>query len=302
VSIKQLKFIVKHSLKRGPVFTWWYWVCESRRIHRWRNPHQARPLESVPIHVLAGAEQFHMALWMLASFTHQTGRNWEIQLHDDGSLPAGAASDAARLGLSVRVITKSDADSKIRATLQPFPACMRHYEAFFMAQKFYGPVAFSSSEKQFVLDTDILYFAPPSELMRWVDSPDGEMWFNRDLSETCQLPARACKDELGFDLWPEVNAGLSCVHNPSVQLKDTERFLELVERQQTADQWMLEQTLYALHASQNNKGGLLPPKYELSVLQSRRDDSVCRHYVGAVRDLFFTEGIREIAKQLGLAA
>lgn len=302
MSFKQLKFIVKHTLRRGPAFTYWHWVCQSRRIHRWRNPSVSMPLEAVPIHVLAGAEQFHMALWMLASFVHHTKRNWEIFLHDDGSLPADASATAAKMGLSVRHITKVQADNMIRATLQPYPACLRHYEAFFMAQKFYGPLVFSSSEKQFVLDTDILYFSFPSELMRWVEAPDGEMWFNRDLSETCQLPAQACRDQLGFDLWPEVNAGLSCIHNPSVRLKDTERFLEQIELHHSADQWMLEQTLYALHASQNNKGGILPPQYELSVSPSRRPDAVCRHYVGAVRDQFFTEGIREVAKQLGLSS
>lgn len=300
MSIKQLKFLVKHTLRRGPDFTRWYWTCQSDLILRWRNAFAVQPVERVPVHVLAGAEQFHMALWMLATFTHQTKRNWEIMLHDDGSLPANAAKAAAQMGLQVRHITKSETEDAISTALRTYPTCQRHFAAFFMAQKFYGPLVFSKSEKHFVLDTDILYFSFPAELMQWVDSPSREMWFNRDLSETCQLPAETCRDRLGFEPWKEVNAGLSCIHNPSVRLRDTEKFLTEIERCHTADQWMLEQTLYALHASQNNAGGLLPPSYELSLAASRRPDGICRHYVGAVRDLFYTEGIRDVAKQLDL--
>jgi hypothetical protein len=59
--------------------------------------------------------------------------------------------------------------------------------------------------------------------------------------------------------------------------------------------WRVEQTLLALCASRTGRGGLLPSAYEVSLGFRRGPEAICRHYVGAVRDRFYAEGVRELA-------
>jgi hypothetical protein len=60
--------------------------------------------------------------------------------------------------------------------------------------------------------------------------------------------------------------------------------------------WRIEQTLYALCASRFGVE-LLPDDYRV-FLDGTLEDRPFRHYVGAVRDRMYTEGVRRLAPQL----
>jgi hypothetical protein len=62
--------------------------------------------------------------------------------------------------------------------------------------------------------------------------------------------------------------------------------------------WRVEQTLFALCASRHGKGGLLPETYEVSLKRRGSPDAIARHYVGAVRDRFYAEGLKRLREQL----
>jgi hypothetical protein len=56
--------------------------------------------------------------------------------------------------------------------------------------------------------------------------------------------------------------------------------------------------LFALCASRNKAGGLLPDSYEVSLNQYAADGAVARHYVGAVRNRFYGEGMARLKNTL----
>jgi hypothetical protein len=62
--------------------------------------------------------------------------------------------------------------------------------------------------------------------------------------------------------------------------------------------WLVEQTLFAICASAVGRGGLLPAEYEVSKARFASPGVVARHYVGAVRNRFYGEGIPRVKKEL----
>src|SRR5207244_6195553 len=58
--------------------------------------------------------------------------------------------------------------------------------------------------------------------------------------------------------------------------------------------WRIEQTLYALCSSRFGVE-LLPERYDIRLSEGINNSS-CRHYVGAIRHLFYGEGIRHLVK------
>jgi len=299
VSWRAFKFLVKHSLRNGPRFTRWYLTCHSEGIMSWRNPFASREPGKVPVHFLTGRDQYKMCIWSIASFVKATQRNWSFHIHDDGTLRGGEEAPLRAMGLSARLHYRKRANDTVDKALVSYPLCSEHRRRLPVAIKLYDFVLLTPGARYIMIDTDVLFFDAPTEILRWVDSGSESFFFNEDVIEANLVSQDAALNLFGISLWPRVNVGLCCIPRAAMSLTDSEGFLRKSGMLTMPDIWTIEQTLYALHASKFNAGGLLPRGYELSISGARRPDGVCRHYVGAVRDRFYTEGIPEIARRLG---
>jgi hypothetical protein len=88
----------------------------------------------------------------------------------------------------------------------------------------------------------------------------------------------------------------------AMDLELSERLLSTFETTAHHPQFF-EQTLYALCASAFNRGGPLPPQYEITWNVFRRPDSICRHYVGPAKfDHLYFEGPATLFAHMTLPA
>jgi hypothetical protein len=144
------------------------------------------------------------------------------------------------------------------------------------------------------LDTDVLFFSKPVDMLEWVDGKSGGSWFNEDVAEASLVSPEEALAKWNVRLIRRVNSGVCLVEAGTVDLD----FCEQVLRESGllgGLLWRVEQTLFALCASRAGRGGLLPSTYEVSLGSRRAPEAICRHYVGAVRDRFYAEGVRELA-------
>jgi hypothetical protein len=185
---------------------------------------------------------------------------------------------------------------RARQVLADLPLCRRVCEETLLAPKFFGPLIFAGAPKMLLIDSDIVFFKEPREILDWVDSDSENMFFCGDLSDTAKALRAPLRDKLGVRLWESVNSGICCLCPGRFEFGDTEKFLRELDLLQTLDPWLIEQTLFAIHASASGKGGLLPSTYELSYSPACAPDCVARHYVGKVRELFYTEAVPALAE------
>jgi hypothetical protein len=295
----RLLWLTRRDWRRGWSASWHDYVTRPR-IHGWRNPHAALPVQHVAIHIVAGDAHSDMALWMLAGFFHHTGRNWRVVLHDDGKLSPERASLWERTGLQLEIISREEADLTVKSLLYNRPLLRAYRETFPLGLKLIDVPHRMSGRRGLLLDADLIFFRQPTEILDWVDGPDnGSTWFNADVQEASNIPEAVALSTFGIKLWPRVNSGLGLLAGNLVDLD----FCESVLKEGTILQgrgWRVEQTLFALSASQSGSGGLLPATYEVSLGRSASKDCVVRHYVGAVRDLFWSEGVGRLSKIVNL--
>lgn len=296
MSFREFKFCLKHTLRKGPVFLWWYLWARSPAVSGWRNPWRNLPVEKVPLHVMTGSDQFAMTKCMLVSFFEKTRRNWRVVLHDDGTLPEDAVRVLAAMEIQSAYISRSDLLKRARQVLADWPLCRRACEETLLAPKFFGPLIYADAPKVLLIDSDIVFFKEPREILDWADSDSENMFFCGDLSDTSKALRAPLRDKLGVRLWESVNSGICCLCPGRFEFGDTERFLRELDLLQSLDHWLIEQTLFAIHASAHGKGGVLPSTYELTISPSRASTCVARHYVGKVRELFYTEAIPSLAE------
>jgi len=129
------------------------------------------------------------------------------------------------------------------------------------------------------IDSDVLFFRNPEAFLK----PTEKHLFQRDPESTYVLASA-----LGIEPAPCVNVGMMHFQRESVSLTRCDEYLAAFPK---LDGW-LEQTLYALHASEKRNADYLPDEYLISLNQNEDYSKlVARHYAGPSRHLLHEEGI-----------
>jgi hypothetical protein len=267
------------------------------RIRKWQRPFWSEHPRTVPVHVLTGKNDWELAAWMLASWFHFSECAWPVVIHDDGTLTNEAGGVLRALFPDVRIITRAEADKAMETVLKPFPFLYEYRALHPLALKILDVAHFTRGGRMIVLDSDLLFFGYPREILDWTDKNNEESWFNEDAAEGSLVSAQEAKEELDVTLWPRVNSGLCLLHKPTIDFEFCDRALAetAILRGPIS---RVEQTLFALCASRKNHGGLLPTRYEVSLAKHSACDAVARHYVSAVRDRFYGEGLERLGQVL----
>ena len=188
------------------------------------------------------------------------------------------------------VLSREDADAAMGELLSQHLHCQQYRARHPLALKILDIPLLTPAERFLLIDSDVLFYRRPGALLTWADSEREECWFNQDVAEASLLTPAEARELLGVQLWEKVNSGLCCIAQRAIDLDFCDHCMRKTDI--AAGQiWRLEQTLYALCASRFGRGGLLPPYYEVSLGRSAGPDCIARHYVGAVRQRFFGEGL-----------
>lgn len=297
ISPGRLWWLLRRDVKRGWGASYHEYLTLPR-IAEWSWPFWAEPPATIPVHVLTGANDWQLAAWMLASFFHFTEMAWPIVIHDDGTLPETARTTLSNLFSGVRLIPRSEADLEMGRVLRPYPYCQDYRKSHPLALKIFDAPHYANGDRFIVLDSDLLFFRAPGEIVTWANAAEArDCWFNEDVQEGALITAAEAREELKVKLWSRVNSGLCLIYRPAVDFDFCDQALATTSilRGQI---WRVEQTLFALCASRHGQGGLLPETYEVSLKRRASPNAVARHYVGAVRDRFYAEGLKRLREQL----
>lgn len=268
------------------------------RIEEWAWAFWGEEPTKVPVHILTGDKDWRLAAWSLASFLHFTEVGWPIVIHDDGTLPEEAVEVFKELFVSCRIIMRGEADAEVTKLLRPYPFCLDYRNTHPLGLKVFDMPHYANGERYVMLDSDVLFFRKPEEIIHWANGPLAkDCWFNEDVQEASLITASEAREELNVKLWSRVNSGLCLIYKPAVDFDFCDRALAITSILR-GHIWRVEQTLLALCASRNGKGGLLPNTYEVTLKKNASKDIVARHYVGAVRDRFYAEGLKRLRGEL----
>jgi len=269
-----------------------------RRIDEWYWPYWGEKAAQVPVHVLTGGKDWRLSAWMLASFFHFTEVAWPVVIHDDGTLTEEARNGLSSLFEGSRIIDRAEADAEMEKVLRPYPFCSDYRLSHPLAVKIFDMAHYAGDDRFLIIDSDVLFFARPGEIIDWATGPDTRAcWFNEDVQEAALITAEEAREELDIKLWSRVNSGLCLIHKQAIDYDLCDRALALTSIL-TGQIWRIEQTLFALCASHAGRGGLLPKTYEVSLKRRASSGTIARHYVGKVRDRFYGEGLKRLKDTL----
>jgi len=259
-------------------------------------PAPAAPNLNVDVVSLVCASAVDMAIWTARSLDYFSGYRWSQVWIDDGTLTPAIVERAKAALPRLRVISHVEGQDILAKLLAPYPTCQRaaadhpiFRRAFLLAEVMRG-------DRAVCVDTDVLFFADPKEILAWATAPVATARFMHD-PITFYFPRLGKLTEwYGSPVTDHVNGGLNLVPAGWHDLDLTERFLAAFWDTPRRS-WHIEQSILALQMTRLN-GTALSGEHEVSFLPERLPYCVARHYVsaGPVRDYFYTEGIALLSR------
>lgn len=246
------------------------------------------------IHVFTCSQDWLNLIWTLKTFYYYSKRHYALCIHDDGTL-----TESDRLTLQehfpqARIIERPSADAHVFSALQAYPYCLEFRKTNHLSPKVFDFAAYLESNRMLLLDSDILFFQEPTTLLERIEDPKYCLnSVNGDTASAYTVDPSMVQEKCDFELIERFNSGLGLIHKASINLNWIEEFLMLPGI--IGHFWRIEQTLYALCSSRFGVE-LLPKPYDVH-LEGSINGSPCRHYVGRIRHLMYSEGIRHLVQR-----
>ncbi|MCX7396125.1 MAG: hypothetical protein NT138_00430 [Planctomycetales bacterium] len=282
-----LKF--RQKFQHGLRTAWFRDVLRPRILKT--DPIEADDRSVCEIHVMTSDSDWLNLIWTLKSFYQGSGRRYALCLHDDGTLSATARETLQSHFPMARIVSRSQADAEVLPTLISFPKCGEFRRSNLLAPKVFDFRHYLKADRMLLLDSDVLFFTEPLELLRRLETPEYRLnCVNGDIKSAYTVTPELARQHCDVRLIERFNSGLGVIHRESLNLDWIEEFLAIPGI--IGNFWLIEQTLYALCSSRFGVE-LLPAEYDV-FLKGEADDRPSRHYVGAIRHLMYKEGMRKL--------
>jgi len=270
-----------------------------RRDRLWRRvlatpPVQTRPRSAtaVEVHTLCYRLDYLPAIWALKSFYRNAAVDWPLVIHVSGAAKPLVFRRLRAHFPGATIIGQLEADEVVGRRLAEGGfvrlAAARRASAFMLKLTDY-PILCEGATL-LGIDSDVLFFARPQELLDRCSKPGDSYLFQRDPVSTYNISAESAQREFGIALAPRVNTGIMVYARGLPDLEAFEHYL--TDPGVAVPNGFIEQTLYALHASAVGSVAYLPDSYALDLRAGLTYDSlVARHFAGPSRPLLTAEGM-----------
>jgi len=255
------------------------------------------------VHLLTCARDVLLALWSLKSFYYHSGLTTQLVIHDDGTLSDDMARIFREHFVNCEIIRKKDSDIEMKRYLSGHECCQkyRHESSLAHALKLFDFVYYSRAREILLLDSDVLFFGKPAEMLGYMKAKKG--FFMNDYMDDYCLPIDLLQTSLHTAVCGRCNSGILYVPDKTMyDISTIESFLRIVyenwsQVNRIPEIFWIEQTAWAILLSkQEGVFVRLPTAYQIAS-EPITHETIAHHFVrGGVRNDFYTKGLREVKK------
>jgi len=292
------------------------WYVRARRhgipntVQRWRYGALARRTPPVTtcaigasnipceVHVLTSAYDWDLAVWGIKSFYCTTGVDWPLVIHDGGGLTAESMAKLREHFPNSWVVTAQEADRLVGKKLARggLAAVADGRARYNLMKKVIDFAVLASAPRVLLLDSDVLFFTHPAELVRLGHTETNRIVLLRDYQDSYSIDRADAQGWFGVELPECINSGLGVIPTHLVDLPFLDRVFAMNKVPLDKDGFA-EQTVLGLLVGRAG-ATYLPDKYVVVThpVDLANAGQVARHYVGPVKELFFDEGVPYLVK------
>jgi hypothetical protein len=249
---------------------------------------------SYSVHLLCSHADLDMLLWSLASWYEVVPESGQVYVHEDGSFTKEDQEIVLRLLPNAKLIDYVWATKQATADwLKDMPHAKEYREhanelinskRYVFAIKLVDPRFISDAPARLLLDTDILWFKHPAELLQRLKAETNPFF----LEGKSNLDFQFADGTYLADNLSLFNAGVIGYNLRHYQLPDLERFC--AKMGPNTNPYFMEQAGHSWILSQNAE--IRPLESKNHVIEGiLGPDLVVKHYTGPRREQYWYEGV-----------
>lgn len=251
------------------------------------------------VHILAPASGVWMTYWTIRSFLYHSKLCPRVIVHDDGTMTDAHASLLESKLSNVSVLRRVDADRRFYAD-STIPEIVKRYRrecTNILLLMFVDHFFLSSSRYVLVLDDDLLFYGPPTEIVDFMRGGlgvsaiyavygEGRNPLDVDIAYQDRYPSI-------LDDASRLNSGLMAFDKSAISI---DRIVEYFEHVTKPNGHLIEQTGWGMVLSQVPHTFFSESRYKLR--GSTDFPAVCKHFTTPRRHELFAYGIDEARERI----
>jgi hypothetical protein len=283
----------RRVMRHGPSYPWRRYIAPARIM----NSQAIRTEMSfdVTVCVLTSRKDWQSCLWSLMSFYEMSGLRLPLLIYSDGTLDSARIARIKKIFPDAKVIEPAAADVAIASPLSRYPNCRRFRLAQPCARRIVDLPILCGTKSILMLDSDVLFFARPEELVRQITSVrPGGFVFERDMQDAYFDSRVSICERFNVEIAAQVNCGIMLADVSNFDHALVEHWLgqASIEKHPWA-----EQTLWAMYAGQG-RTTVLSKEYDVTMSEQITANTIMKHYIRPIRDFLYTQGIPHLVRRL----
>jgi hypothetical protein len=242
------------------------------------------------VRILTHKGDWLSALWTLKSFYYHSRSSLALHIHDGGLFESQAKVLKHHFPMAhFHERHQTSAAVEAALTARGLNQCVAYRQWNIHTLKLFDFYLLTNANKIIVLDSDVLFFGPPTQLLEAGANPGAPNWYCRDFQYAYAVPLERMEQLAGRSVAPRANSGIACVAPGSIDFDLIEYCLSH-ETGLSKTRAVVEQSLHAICSSRYGTE-LLPAEYMVSTKAGLCDNVIAKHYVASPRPELYREGM-----------
>jgi hypothetical protein len=248
--------------------------------------------DTFEVYFLSGKKYWYQTAFCLYTLQKHANLNIKAFIVDDGSFDNQLEEQVKRQFRSSKVIRKEQLADLLDKYLPEteYPAIRKRRLDYPHLRKLTDIHILPGSDWKLVLDSDMLFFNRPKELLQWLKKPK-KMLFMEDVKESYGYPIPFLRELTGTKLFPaKLNVGITGIASSLINWQELEYWTRST-LEKHGSSYLQEQGLTAMLAAKN--GFQLLPRKKYKVLPEIKTEEVAEtlhHYVAESKYEYFVKG------------
>ncbi len=248
------------------------------------------------IYFLTGSDYLYQTLFCAFSLMKVSKTQFQFVLIDDGSFDEKLKSQASKQMPGVRIITKEEIDRNLlsKLPLSDFPYLHHKRKVYPHIKKLTDIHTLTDETYKLVLDSDMLFWSNPKEVISWLKKPNGSLHMI-DCIESYGYSKETMKSLTGSDIPNSVNVGIIGMDSSRVIWTELERWCMELETKEGSS-YFLEQALTTMLLATSNRKALNERSYIVNPPNEvvLNGTGILHHYVDLSKASYFKNAFNVI--------
>lgn len=256
------------------------------------------PNSNVETCIVTSHTDYPNALLAIKSLFYFLDFSLSVMVIDDGSLEKNDIKQIQHHVKGVKIIDDLLVKKTAKHIFNSNSEIYRNINIPYIRKKI-APYLFSTKDKIMYLDSDVLFFKKPTEIIKWIRG-EYDCFYIQDFQDAYFLSNIEAMHLFKKKLWPKVNSGLLGIRRSALNMKLLEKLIPL-QVSLSCYRPLQYQVYFALlfsMQSKNNSIRSLPKSYLVSANAKdyQPDKLIAGHYIRLVREKIFTDAIYVVNK------